>query len=28
MFFGEKLEYYHFIGALLVFVGIYLVKKE
>ena len=28
IFFGEKLEYYHFIGALLVFVGIYLVKKE
>tara|TARA_B100000401_G_scaffold433958_1_gene373340 strand:- start:67 stop:900 length:834 start_codon:yes stop_codon:yes gene_type:complete len=28
IFFGEILEYYHFIGALLVFVGIYLVKKK
>ena len=28
IFFGETLEYYHFIGALLVFVGIYLVKKK
>tara|TARA_B100000123_G_C25662510_1_gene398350 strand:- start:602 stop:820 length:219 start_codon:yes stop_codon:yes gene_type:complete len=28
IFFGETVEYYHFIGALLVFVGIYLVKKK
>ena len=28
IFFGETLEYFHFIGALLVFVGIYLVKKK
>ena len=28
IFFGETVEYYHFIGALLVFVGIYLVKKN
>ena len=28
IFFRETLEYYHFIGALLVFVGIYLVKKK
>ena len=28
IFFGEKLEYFHFIGALLVFMGIYFVKKK
>ena len=28
IFFGETLEYYHFIGALLVFVGIYFVKRK
>jgi len=28
IFFGETLEYFHFIGAILVFIGIYLVKKK
>ena len=28
IFFGEKLEYFHYLGALLVFMGIYLVKKK
>tara|TARA_B100000579_G_scaffold391048_1_gene365981 strand:+ start:639 stop:1475 length:837 start_codon:yes stop_codon:yes gene_type:complete len=28
IFFGETLEYFHYIGALLVFMGIYLVKKK
>ena len=28
IFFAESLEYYHFIGALLVFLGIYFVKRK
>ena len=28
IFFAETLEYYHFIGALLVFLGIYFVKRK
>ena len=28
IFFGETLEYFHYIGALSVFIGIYLVKKK
>ncbi len=28
IFFGETLEYYHLIGAFLVFIGIYLAKKN
>ena len=27
IFFGETLQYFHYLGALLVFMGIYLVKK-
>ena len=28
LFFGEKLEYYHYLGTVLVFGGVYLVKKK
>jgi drug/metabolite transporter (DMT)-like permease len=28
LFFNEKLEYYHLFGSLMVFVGIYLIKKN
>jgi len=28
LFFNEKLEYYHFLGTILVFSGVYLVKKK
>ena len=28
IFFGETLQYFHYLGALLVFMGIYLVKKK
>ena len=28
IFFGETLQYFHYLGALLVFTGIYLVKKK
>jgi len=28
VFFGETLEYFHLIGAFLVFIGVYLVKKN
>jgi drug/metabolite transporter (DMT)-like permease len=28
LFFNEKLEYYHFAGSLMVFIGIYLIKKN
>ena len=28
IFFGETLEYYHLIGAFLVFIGVYLAKKN
>ena len=28
LFFDEKLEYYHLFGSLMVFVGIYLIKKN
>jgi drug/metabolite transporter (DMT)-like permease len=28
LFFNEKLEYYHLFGSLMVFIGIYLIKKN
>jgi drug/metabolite transporter (DMT)-like permease len=28
LFFNEKLEYYHLVGSLMVFIGIYLIKKN
>ena len=28
LFFNEQLEYYHYLGTALVFVGVYLVKKK
>ena len=28
LFFNEKLEYYHYIGTILVFFGVYLVKRK
>ena len=28
LFFNEQLEYYHYLGTVLVFGGVYLVKKK
>ena len=28
LFFNEQLEYYHYLGTILVFGGVYLVKKK
>ena len=28
LFFNEQLEYYHYIGTILVFGGVYIVKRK
>jgi len=28
LFFNEQLEYYHYIGTILVFSGVYIVKRK